>query len=138
MIECGRIGMEESKIHAIRDWKVPTAVTELRSFLGLANYYRRFVEGFSKKAGPLTDLLKKDHQWSWTLECQAVFEGLKKAMIEGLVLGIANVTKPFEVETDASHFSLGDVLLLDDHPIAYESRKLSDAQRRFEHSRKKC
>jgi len=136
VIECGRIGMEQNKIHAIRDWKIPAAVTELRSFLGLANYYRRFVEGFSEKARPLTELLKKDHKWSWTPECQAAFEGLKKAMIEGPVLGIADVTKPFEVETDASDFALGGVLLQDGHPIAYESRKLNDAERRYAASEK--
>ncbi|KAL4032370.1 hypothetical protein IC575_005441 [Cucumis melo] len=60
VIECVRIGMEEGKIAAIRDWTVPKSVSELRSFLGLINYYRRFVEGFSKRASPLTELLKKD------------------------------------------------------------------------------
>ncbi|TYK15860.1 reverse transcriptase [Cucumis melo var. makuwa] len=60
MIECGRIGMEEGKIVAIRDWAVSKSVSELRSFLGLANYYRRFVEGFFKRASSLTELLKKD------------------------------------------------------------------------------
>ncbi|KAA0057109.1 reverse transcriptase [Cucumis melo var. makuwa] len=59
VIECGRIGMEEGKIAAIRDWAMPKSVSELRSFLGLANYYRRFVEGFSKRASPLIKLLKK-------------------------------------------------------------------------------
>ncbi|KAE8650736.1 hypothetical protein Csa_023415, partial [Cucumis sativus] len=58
--------MEEGKIVVIRDWEVPRSVTDLRSFLGLANYYRRFVEGFSKRASPLTDLLKKDNKWNWT------------------------------------------------------------------------
>ncbi|XP_038877730.1 uncharacterized mitochondrial protein AtMg00860-like [Benincasa hispida] len=98
--------MEEGKVAAIRDWRVPSSVIELRSFLGLANYYRRFVEGFSRRTGPLTELLKKDSQGSWTPECQAAFEVLKKVMIEGPVLEIADVTKPFEVETDASDFAL--------------------------------
>ncbi|KAA0049574.1 polyprotein [Cucumis melo var. makuwa] len=111
VIECGRIGMEEGKIAAKRDWAMPKSVSELRSFLELANYYRRFVEGFSKRASPLTELLKKDVHWNWDPECQAAFNGLKQAMMEGPLLGIADVTKPFKVETDASDYALGGVLL---------------------------
>ncbi|KAA0060054.1 putative mitochondrial protein [Cucumis melo var. makuwa] len=99
--------MEEEKIAAIRDWAMPKSVSELRSFLGLANYYRRFVEGFSKRASPLTELLKKDVHWNWDPECQAAFDGLKQALMEGPLLGIADVTKPFKVETDASDYALG-------------------------------
>ncbi|KAA0054053.1 reverse transcriptase [Cucumis melo var. makuwa] len=123
--------MEEGKIAAIRDWAMPKSVSELRSFLGLANYYRRFVEGFSKRASPLIELLKKDVHWNWDPECQATFDGLKQAMMEGTLLGIADVTKPFEVETDASDYALGGVLLQNGHPIAYESRKLNAAERRY-------
>ncbi|TYK01597.1 reverse transcriptase [Cucumis melo var. makuwa] len=136
VIECGRIGMEEGKIAAIRDWAMPKSVSELRSFLGLANYYRRFVEGFSKRASPLTELLKKDVHWNWDPECQAAFDGLKQAMMEGPLLGIADVTKPFEVETDASNYALGGVLLQNGHPITYESRKLNVAERRYTVSEK--
>ncbi|KAA0063712.1 uncharacterized protein E6C27_scaffold329G002350 [Cucumis melo var. makuwa] len=107
VIECGRIGMEEGKIATIRDWAMPKSVSELRSFLGQANYYRRFVEGFSKRASPLTELLKKYVHWNWVPECQVAFDGLKKAMMEGPLLGIADVTKPFEVETDTSNYALG-------------------------------
>ncbi|KAL4013262.1 hypothetical protein IC575_025424 [Cucumis melo] len=81
VIECGRIGMEEGKIAAIRDWAMPKSVSELRSFLGLANYYRRFIEGFSKRSSPLTELLKKDVHWNWDPECQAAFDGLKQALM---------------------------------------------------------
>ncbi|KAA0064237.1 hypothetical protein E5676_scaffold119G001380 [Cucumis melo var. makuwa] len=110
VIECGRIGMEEGKIAAIRDWAMSKSVSELRSFFGLANYYCRFVEGFSKRASPLTELLKKDVHWNWDPECQAVFDGLKQVMMEGPLLGIADVTKHFEVETDASDYALGPKL----------------------------
>ncbi|KAL0555992.1 hypothetical protein IC582_004495 [Cucumis melo] len=136
VIECGRIGMKEGKIAAIRDWTVPKSVSELRSFLGLANYYRRFVEGFSKRASPLTELLKKDVYWNWDPECQAAFDGLKQAIIEGPLLGITDVTKPFEVETDASDYALGGVLLQNGHPIAYKSQKLNVVERRFTVSEK--
>ncbi|KAL4018124.1 hypothetical protein IC575_021714 [Cucumis melo] len=95
---------------------------ELRSFLGLANYYRRFVEDSrSEQAREL----EKDVHWNWDPECQAAFDGLKQALMEGPLLRIADVTKPFEVETDASDYALGGVLLQNGHPIAYESRKLN-------------
>ena len=97
VIEVGRVGMEEKKVKVITDWKIPSSVTEVRSFLGLANYYWRFVEGFSKRASPLTEQLKKGNMWSWTPCCQEAFDNLKNAMIEGQVLGIADVKKPFEV-----------------------------------------
>ena len=126
-----------SKIKAIQEWKIPTSVSDMRSFLGLANYYRRFVEGFSQRATPLTELLKKDHPWSWSNECQMAFEDLKATMTKGLVLGLVDITKSFEIETDTSDFALGSVLIQERHPIAYESRKLNDAERRYTVSEKK-
>ena len=73
----GRIRMDERKIETILDWSAPTKVTELRSFLGLANYYQRFIKDYSKMASPLTDLLKKDKHWEWTDACQKAFQGIK-------------------------------------------------------------
>ena len=108
----------------------------MHSFLGLANYYRRFVEGFSVRASPLTELLKKHSQWGWTSECQVAFDELKQAMIEGPVLKIVDMTQLFKIEIDASNFELGRVLLLNGHPIAYESRKLNAVERRYTVSKK--
>lgn len=65
-IKDGTIRMDEGKVQAIKEWETPTKATELRSFLGLTNYYRRFIEGYSRRAAPLTDLLKKDRAWQWT------------------------------------------------------------------------
>ncbi|KAI9176296.1 hypothetical protein LWI28_000922 [Acer negundo] len=76
----GKIRMAERKVQAILDWPSPIKVAELRSFLGLVNYYRRFIERYSKKVNVLTDLLKKDHNWEWTGVCQAAFEKLKLAV----------------------------------------------------------
>lgn len=73
----GRVRMDPRKVDAIVDWPVPTGVSELRSFLGLANYYRKFVAGYSKKAAPLTDLLRKNERWQWGSHCQSAFEKLK-------------------------------------------------------------
>ena len=91
--------------------EIPTNVKELLSFLGLANYYRWFVEGYSRKATPLTELLKKGVTWEWTDECQKAFDELKTTMMKGPVLALLDISKPFEVQTDASNFALGGVLL---------------------------
>ncbi|KAJ7971607.1 Retrotransposon protein, putative, Ty3-gypsy subclass [Quillaja saponaria] len=131
IIEQGRVRMDLDKVKAIQVWKTPTSVTELRSFLGLANYYRRFVEGYSRRAAPLTELLKKVTVWHWGEPCQTAFEDMKLAMINDPVLALPDISKPFEVQTDASDYALGGVLLQENHPVAYESHKLSQAERRY-------
>jgi hypothetical protein len=127
----GQIRMDMDKVRAIHEWQPPTTVSELRSFLGLVNYYRRFIEGYSRRAAPLTDLLKKEQPWSWTRECQKAIEDLKRAVMQDPVLALPDLAKPFEVQTDASDFALGGVLYKEGHTVAYESRKLSDAERRY-------
>ncbi|KAK8994845.1 hypothetical protein V6N11_045914 [Hibiscus sabdariffa] len=127
----GKIRMDHNKIRAIVEWEPPTKVTELRSFLGLANYYRRFVEGYSKIATPLTELLKKDKTWNWSPECEKAFEKLKRVMVSEPVLALPDYTKPFEIHTDASDFAIGGVLMQEGHPIAFESRKLNETERRY-------
>ena len=118
-------------MHAIQEWEPPTKVHELRSFLGLVNYYRRFIKGYSARAAPLTDLLKKNKAWEWTTKCQEAFEDLKKAICEEPVLNLPDHTKPYELHTDASDFAIGGVLMQEGHPVAYESRKLNDTERRY-------
>ncbi|KAL5582147.1 hypothetical protein UlMin_014589 [Ulmus minor] len=131
IIERGQIRMDMKKVRAIQEWKTPANVKELRLFLGLANYYRRFVEEYSKMAAPLTELLKKGVTWEWAIVCEAAFQELKNAMMQDPVLALPDISKPFEVQTDASDFALGGVLLQEGHPVAYESRKLSGAERRY-------
>ena len=131
IVEEGRIRMDQDKVRAIQEWKTPTSLTELRSFLGLANYYRRFIMRYSEKVLPLTELLKKTHIWEWTSQCQEAFEGMKKMLSEDPVLAMPDMLKPFEVQTDASDFALGGVLMQEGHPIAFESRKLSETERRY-------
>ncbi|XP_047267518.1 uncharacterized protein LOC124897941 [Capsicum annuum] len=114
-ISQGQIQMDSDKVEAIRDWEVPTKVPKLRSFLGLANYYRRFILGYSDIAAPLTDLLKKN----------------RAAIIKEPILALPDFTKLFEVQTDASDFAIGGILMQEGHPIAFESKKLNDAERRY-------
>ena len=123
--------MERDKVQAINEWEPPKNTSELRSFLGLANYYRRFIKSYSARTAPLTDLLKKKVQWHWGPECQGAFDDLKKAVIEEPILALPDYSKPFELHTDASDFAIGRVLMQEGHPIAYESRKLNDTERRY-------
>ncbi|KAK5785550.1 hypothetical protein PVK06_040146 [Gossypium arboreum] len=127
----GTIRMDESKVRAIADWESPTKVTELRSFLGLANYCCRFIEGYSKITAPLTDLLKKGKMWDWDLQCEKAFNQVKKAMTSEPVLALINFSKAYEVRTDASEYAIGGVLMQDGHPITFESRKLNETERRY-------
>ncbi|XP_049394692.1 uncharacterized protein LOC125858983 [Solanum stenotomum] len=91
----------------------------------------RFIRGYSAKAAPLTELLKKNKSWVWSAECQQAFEGLKAAITEGSVLTLPDFSKTFEVHTDASDFSIGGVLMQERHPIAFESRKLNETEQRY-------
>ncbi|GMI83616.1 hypothetical protein HRI_002030900 [Hibiscus trionum] len=127
----GKIRMDPSKVRAIDDWEPPTKVTELRSFLGLANYYRKFVQGYSAVATPLTELLKNDKVWEWSPSCQEAFERLKQAMVSEPVLALPDHSKQFVIHTDASDYVIGGVLMQEGHPIAFGSRKLNNIERRY-------
>ncbi|KAK3017242.1 hypothetical protein RJ639_005530 [Escallonia herrerae] len=123
--------MDEEKVKAIKKWEAPTKVSELRSFLGLANYYWRFIKGYSVKAAPLTNILKKGKAWKWSKRCQTAFEGLKEAVTEKPVLALPDHMKVFELQTNASNFATRGVLMQERHLIAFESRKLNDIERRY-------
>lgn len=117
------VEVDESKIRAIVDWKVPTTVTELRGFLGLSGYYRKFIKGYGMVAAPLTDLLKKN-QFQWTDAAHSAFDELKKLLSTTPVLQMPNFSIDFVIETDASGYGLGAVLMQNEQPIAYFSRAL--------------
>jgi hypothetical protein len=122
---------DPSKVSAVKDWPLPKNLHELRSFLGLANYLRRFMHRFAEISLPLTALLRKNVPFNMTPQCVAAFEELKIALITAPVLAMPDFEKPFEVVVDASNHSLGGVLLQEGHPIAFESRKLSPAERNY-------
>jgi hypothetical protein len=129
------IAVDKSKVAQIQQWQTPTNVTEVRSFLGLASYYRKFVKDFSHIAAPLTNLTKKDVLFSWKEPQQKAFQELKDALSSPPVLVIPDPSKEFTIQADASDYAIGAVLCQDQgkglQPIAYESRKLNDAERNY-------
>ncbi|XP_078429385.1 uncharacterized protein LOC144701451 [Wolffia australiana] len=118
------VATDPHKIDAIVQWPTPSSIKQLRGFLGLTNYYRRFVVNYASKAQPLTSLLKKN-SFAWNEEATSAFNQLKQALSTTPILKLPNFTRPFVVETDASGIGLGAVLLQDGHPIAYFSKALS-------------
>ena len=93
------------------DWKTPETVPEIRSFLGLAGYYRQFVPDFSKIARPMTELLKKGVKFVWDDKCDQAFQTLRKLLTSAPVLAQPDITRPFDVYCDASGTSLGCILI---------------------------
>ena len=124
------VQVHQEKIQATIDWPTPKNVTELRSFLGLCTYYRRFVKGFSQLTAPLTDLTKKG-AFSWSEEAQVAFEKLKEIMSSCPILALPDFTQSFVLECDASGEGIGAVLMQNNHPIAFESRKLKDYEHHY-------
>jgi len=122
VISAQGIVVDPAKIETVVKWERPQIVTKVQSFLALARYYRRFVEGFSKMVSPLTQLTRKDQPFSWTDECEACFEDMKRRLTTAPILVIPDTTKMFEVYCDASYQGLGCVLMQDKRPVAYASR----------------
>ena len=109
---------------AIENWVTPKTPTEVRSFLGLAGYYRRFIANFSKIAKPLTALTQKGINFNWSKEQEAAFQTLKKMLCEAPILALPEGTENFMVYCDESKLGLGCVLMQHNRVIAYSSRQL--------------
>ncbi|KAK8999911.1 hypothetical protein V6N11_082049 [Hibiscus sabdariffa] len=116
--------VDPKKVQTILDWQPPRNVGEVRSFLGLASYYRRFVQGFSTIALPLTKLLRNDQPFQWSEDRQRSFNQLKQALTHAPVLVQPESGKEFTVYSDASHFGLGCVLMQGENVVSYVSRQL--------------
>ena len=112
------------KVEAVVHWSRLTSVTEIRSFLGLAGYYRKFIKDFFRIAAPLTKLTKKYQKYEWEEACEQSFQKLKDYLTLALVLALSTNTGGFTVYCDASRISLGCVLMQNGRIIAYASRQL--------------
>ncbi|XP_016164557.1 uncharacterized protein LOC107607085 [Arachis ipaensis] len=124
VVSKGGIVVDPSKVEAVMEWERPTTVTEVRSFVGLARYYRRFIEGFSRIALPITKLTRKEVPFMWTSECEESFQTLKQKLTSAPVLILPELHEPFEVYCDASLKGLDCVLMQHRNVVAYASRQL--------------
>jgi len=129
VISATGVATDPSKVESIRKWPVPTDSKQLRSFLGLAGYYRKFVRHFAILARPLTNLLKKGTLFIWTPDHDAAFFALQQALISTPVLALPDFSKQFQIHTDASDAGVGAVLIQEAHPIAFVSKALGPRTR---------
>lgn len=137
------IRTDPDKIEKVKNFPEPKNLTQLRGFLGLASYYRRFIKDFSKIANPLNKLLKKSVPYAWKKEQQQAFDYLKECLISSPILTYPNWDRPFTLFTDASTFALGAVLTQKDegdneHVIAYASRSLQPAEKNYSATELEC
>jgi hypothetical protein len=122
IISAGGVSVDPGKVEDVLNWMPPTNVSEIRSFLGLASYYRRFIRDFSEIAKLITRLLEKSRDFKWTPECQASFQELKKWLTSVPVLILLDVSKTFDIYCDASQQGLGCVLIQEGRVVSYASR----------------
>jgi hypothetical protein len=122
MLSAEGVAVDPGKVKDILNWKSPISVHEVRSFLGMVGYYRRFIPDLSKVAKPITELLKNQTKFIWSSECEKAFRILKKSLTTAPVLAQLDIEKPFDVYCDASGIGLGCVLMQEGRVIAYASR----------------
>ncbi|XP_042466500.1 uncharacterized protein LOC122049106, partial [Zingiber officinale] len=121
------VEMDEEKVKAIQEWPTPTTISQVKSFHGLASFYRRFVRDFSNIAAPLTKVIKKNESFKWGEEQERAFNTLKEKLSSAPLLILPDFSKTFEIECDASGVGIGAVLMQEMRLIAYFSEKLSGA-----------
>ncbi|GKC03760.1 putative reverse transcriptase domain-containing protein [Tanacetum coccineum] len=131
VIDSEGIHVDPAKIEAIKDWASPKTPTEIRQFLGLAGYYRRFIEGFSKIARPMTKLTQKSVKFEWGEKAEAAFQLLKQKLCSAPILALPEGSENFVVYCDASHKGLGAVLMQREKVIAYASRQLKVHEKNY-------
>ncbi|GFU51231.1 retrovirus-related Pol polyprotein from transposon 17.6 [Trichonephila clavipes] len=140
IISAEGVRTDPDKISAVKDWNCPTDVHQLRSFLGLCTYYRKFVKNFSTIARPLHKLTEAKQKFIWTVDCNNAFNKLKDALTSAPILAYPEIGKQFILDTDASHESIGAVLSQEidgqERVIAYFSKCLSKPERNYRVTRK--
>ena len=144
-IGSGKVQPEQDKVLSIRQYTQPTLKKQLRSFLGLTGYYRKFVPHYAQLPLPLTDLTRKTkpNKLDWTSECEAAFQALKSALCSSPILMSPDFQQDFIVQTDVSERGVGVVLSQldehgDDRPVAYYSHKLLPREERYSTVEKEC
>ena len=136
VIEPEGMKMEEGKVKGVLEWPIPKCIKDVQKFLGLANYYRRFIEGFASIARPLHDMVKKDKKWEWTGKQEKAFEELKRRFTEKLVLVAPDLDKKMQMKVDTSDYATGGVLSMECEdnlwrPVAFLSKSLNETERNY-------
>ena len=131
------IKMEEEKVKGVLDWLTPKSVKDVQKFLGLANYYHRFIEGFTSIARPLHDMVKKNKKWNWTKKQKKVFRELKERFTKELVLAALDLNKKMRMEVDVLDYATGGMLSMECgdglwRPVAFLSKSLNKMERNYE------
>jgi len=134
------IRTDPEKVRVVADWPIPVNLREVRSFVGLCSYYRRFVKDFARISSPLHAMTKKNASFQWSEDCQEAFEELKCALTSAPVLAMPDDASTFILDTDASHSAIGAVLSQNqqrvERVVAYNSRKMSKAECNYSATRK--
>jgi hypothetical protein len=131
IISEGGISVDSSKVNDVLSWKTPQNVLDIRSFLGLVGYYRRFIEGFSKISKPMIELLAKGKTFEWMPRRGASFQELKKRLTIAPVLTMPDVERSFSIYCDASGQGLGCMLMQYGHVVAYTSRQIRKHEEKY-------
>ncbi|UYV78077.1 hypothetical protein LAZ67_16000034, partial [Cordylochernes scorpioides] len=142
LVDSKGIYPDPEKIEAIAKFPTPKSITDVRSFIGLCSYYRRFIENFAEKSAPLHEVLKKDNKFTWNSDQQDAFDSLKKALMSEPVLAYFEEQLPTELHTDASGYGIGAVLVQindgKERPVGYASRTLSKAEKNYSTTEREC
>ena len=131
------IKMEKEKMKGVLEWLTSKCVKDMQKFLGLANYYHRFIKGFASIARPLHNMVKKDKKWDWTEKQERVFKELKEQFTKELVLAVPDLDKTMRMEVDTLDYATGGVLLMECEdklwrPVAFLSKSLNEMERNYE------
>jgi hypothetical protein len=138
VIDSKGVASDSDKIQKVANWPTPSNSKDVRSFLGLAGYYRKFVKHFGIIARPLFNLLKKNTPFVWTQDTDIAFQVLKQGLVAAPVLALPDFRKTFVIDTDACDTGVGAVLQQDGHPIAYMSKPLSNRNKGLSTYEKEC
>jgi hypothetical protein len=132
VISANELKMDPDKVEVIKNWPSPKSVFEVRSFHGLASFYRKFIRNFSGISAPMMDTVKKRHKYfHWTEGSREKFQLAEEQDHGKPILVLPNFSKTFQVKCDASGFAIGAVLSQDDRPVAYFSEKLNEAKVKY-------